>query len=148
MLRTGIHGHIAFAEDGHSIPVTMPSCYDEKEADYIPQIQTLLALEKLILWLARPPKHNTRLLSVSILGRRVLAMLAVVRPDLLNGISIAELARKNHFSKSWLNLIVSQFRDEFGGIKNGAMRSESYRTRQRETTRRGHRRKHYRLRAR
>lgn len=60
-------------------------------------------------------------------GTRAMAAIYCVRPDLLNGMTLEQIGKKSGKTRQAIDKHVLSFRDSFGGIASGAMRSEKNR---------------------
>lgn len=72
---------------------------------------------------------------LSAIGHRALAVIYVLRPDLLDGQPLEVLGADSGITRQALSKLVSQFRDCFGGVRNRTMKSDETRARCRSAKR-------------
>ena len=61
------------------------------------------------------------------IGQRLLAMVYVVCPGAIEGLTLADIGRKFNKTRQAIDKLVQDFRDTFGGMKSRSMRSEQNR---------------------
>lgn len=71
--------------------------------------------------------------SLVAMGQRMYVMLYILRPALINGMTLEQIGNQNAVTRQMVDKLICDFRDTFGGIQTRNERSERTRARCRKT---------------